>query len=233
VRLKVAQVQDFARGIPVFKMPVIIGLDTPKGRETKTVWIREREETFEFPAETKPLLVRFDVGNVLIKEFTFPKDREELLYQIEHDDVMGRIWAAAELARIGEDLKTAEGLILSARRDTLWAVRRSAVESLGKISDKRIPAILKSICLDPSSAVRTTAIGILGNLKDRGLIEFFKDRFRKETSARAQAEVLRALGKTGDAAVIPFLTQSASLPSHQNIVKNAAEGALKQLQSQK
>jgi aminopeptidase N len=233
VRLKVAQVQDFARGIPVFKMPVVIGLDTPKGRETKTVWIREREETYEFPAEAKPLLVRFDVGNILIKEFTFPKDRDELLYQIEHDDVIGRMWAAAELARFSEDPQAVEGLIASARQDPFWAVRRRAVESLGKLSDKRIPALLKSICLDPSSAVRTSALGLLGNLKDRGLIEFFKDRFRKETSTRAQAEALRALGKAGGADVIPFLTQAASLPSHQNIVKNAADGALKQIQTGK
>jgi aminopeptidase N len=233
VRLKVTQVQDFARGVPVFKMPVVIGLDTPKGRETKTVWIREREETFEFPAETKPLLVRFDVGNVLIKEFTFPKDRDELLYQVGHDDVIGRMWAAAELARFGEDPKAVDGLLASAKSDPFWSVRRGAVESLGKLSDKRIPAILKSICLDPSSAVRTSALGLLGNLKNRGLIEFFKDRFRKETSARAQAEALRALGKTGGADVIPFLTQAASVPSHQNIVKNAADGALKQIQTGK
>ena len=233
LRLKVAQVQDFAKGVPVFKMPVVIGLDSATGRETKTVWIREREETFEFPAETKPLLVRFDVGNVLIKEFTFPKDRDELLCQIEHDDVMGRTWAAAELAGFVDDPKAVDGLIASARSDSFWAVRRGAVEALGKLADKRIPAFLKTMCLDSSSAVRTAALGALGGRKDRGLIEFFKDRFRKDTSARARAEALRALGQTGDPAVIPFLTQSASLPSHRDIVKKAAEWALQQIQPQK
>ena len=143
------------------------------------------------------------------------------------------MWAAAELARLGKDARAVKGLIASARRDPFWAVRRSAVESLGKIPTKQIATVLSSICLDPSSAVRTSALVSLGNLKDRGLIGFFKDRFQKETSTRARAEALRALGKTGDAAVIPFLIQSASLASHQDIVKNAAEEALKQLQARK
>ena len=60
VRLKVAQVQDFARGVPVFRVPVSVKIVTAGGAATHRVWIRDKEETFEFPAETKPLLVRFD-----------------------------------------------------------------------------------------------------------------------------------------------------------------------------
>ena len=65
VVLKVAQVQDFARGIPVFRVPVSVAIVNAGGRSTSQVWIREREETFEFPSETRPLLVRFDPENVL------------------------------------------------------------------------------------------------------------------------------------------------------------------------
>jgi aminopeptidase N len=54
VRLKVAQVQDFAKGVPVFRVPVAVKIVTAKGKDTKKVWIREREETFEFPAGPKP-----------------------------------------------------------------------------------------------------------------------------------------------------------------------------------
>jgi hypothetical protein len=41
-----------------------------------------------------------------------------------------------------------------------------------------------------------------------GLTGFFKERFRRETSTRSRAEALLALGKTGDAAVAPFLKAS-------------------------
>jgi aminopeptidase N len=229
LRLRVVQVQEFSQGVPVFKMPVIVEIVTASGRESKKVWVRDREETFEFPAAAKPLLVRFDEGNYLIKEYTFPKERGELSFQLQHDDVIGRMWAAAELLRYQEDQKVIESLIESAQSDPFWAVRRSAVEALGKIQDKRIPAVLKKACLDSKSAVRAAALVALGDLKDRRLVEFFKDQFRRESSFLVQAEALRALGKTGDPAGISFLEQSASIPSHQNILRNAAEWALKQL----
>jgi aminopeptidase N len=231
VRLKVAQVQDFAKGISVFRVPVAVKIFTARGKDTKKVWIREREETFEFPAESKPLLVRFDEGNTLIKEVSFSKELDELLYQLKNDDVIGRMAAAGEIVGFKDDPKAAAGLAASAQGDPFWAVRRTAVESLAKIPSSRGPAVLKTACQDRNSAVRTTAVLALGELKDRGLVEFHKEMFRKDTSTRVRAEALRALGKTGDSAVVPFLRQAASVPSHQNMVRRAAESAIKQLEN--
>jgi aminopeptidase N len=231
VRLKVAQVQDFAKGIPVFRLPVAVKIVTAKGKDIRKVWIREREETFEFPAETKPLLVRFDEGNTLIKEVLFPKELDELLYQLKNDDVIGRMAAAGEIVGFKDDPKVAAGLAASAQGDPFWAVRRTAVESLAKIPSSRRPAVLKTACQDRDSAVRTAAVLALGDLKDRGLVEFYKEMFRIDTSTRVRAEALRALGKTGDSAVVPFLRQAASVPSHQNMVRRAAESAIKQLEN--
>ncbi len=72
----------------------------------------------------------------------------------------------------------------------------------------------------------------LGNLKDPGLVEFFKDRFANDESELVKAEALRALGKTGDAGVIPFVQKAVAIPSHRNLVGNAATQALKQLGKQ-
>jgi aminopeptidase N len=230
VRLKVAQVQDFSKGIPVFRLPVAVKIVTAKGEDIRRVWIRQREELFEFPAETKPLLVRFDEGNVLIKEVAFSKDRDQLLYQLRHDDVVGRMTAAGELLRFKDDPNVLAGLEASAQGDPFWAVRRSAVEALAPIVSPKIPVLLKKACQDPSSLVRSAAVLALGERQDRNLAGFYKDVFKNDGSGRVQAEALRALGKTGDPAVIPFLRQSASVPSHQEMVKRAAEGAIKELE---
>ncbi len=230
VQLKVVQVQDFTRGIPVFRVPVAVKIVTAKGPDIRKVWIREREETFEFPADTKPLLVRFDEGNTLIKEVDFPKDLDELLYQLKNDDVIGRMAAAAELPRFKDDPRVLAGLERGAQSDPFWAVRRSAVEALAPIVSPKISALLKKACHDPSSVVRAAAVLALGERKDRTLTEFYKDVFKRDGSGRVQAEALRALGKTGDPAVIPFLRQSAAVPSHQNMVKRSAESAVKQLE---
>jgi len=76
--------------------------------------------------------------------------------------------------------------------------------------------------------VRTAALAALGDSKDRSLIEWYKDRFAKDDSDLVRAEALRALGKTGDPAVIAFLEQSALVSSHRDMVRTAALQALKQ-----
>jgi aminopeptidase N len=227
--VKVTQVQDFNRGIPVFRVPVTIAIVTPKGKTTRAVWIREKEETFEFAAETKPLLIRFDEGNVLLKEVNFPKEVDELLYQFRNDDVIGRMASAADLLRFKDDPRVFEGLAAGAQNDPFWAVRRSAIESLGKLADPRVQAVLKKTCLEAHSSVRTASLVALGDSRDRSLVEFYKERFTKDESQLVKAEALRALGKTGDPSVIPFLEKSASVPSYRDMVRNAAMQALKQV----
>jgi len=229
VRLKVAQIQDFSKGVPVFRVPVSIKIVTARGTETRRVWVREREEMFEFPSETKPLLVRFDATNELIKEVTFPKETSELLYQIRNDDVIGRMDAAGELATVKDKAGVLAGLSWSARSDPFWAVRQRAIESLAQMPSPEVPAILRKACQDPHSSVRASAVQALGASKDKRLAAFYKDLFRKDRSVRVRAEALRALGLTGDESLAPFLRESAAIPSHQNMIRRAAEEALKQL----
>jgi aminopeptidase N len=232
VTVTVAQVQDFARGIPVFRVPVSIAIVTAGGKVARTVWVREKTETFEFPAETRPLLVRFDEGNALLKEVTSPKELDELLYQLRQDDVIGRMGAATELLRFKDDPRTFDALAASAQSDPFWTVRRSAIDALGQLPDARLRAALRRTSLDRASTVRTASLAALGNLKDPGLVEFFKERFANDDSELVKAEALRALGKTGDASVIPFLEKSASVQSHRDMVGRAATQALTQLRKQ-
>jgi aminopeptidase N len=226
VVLKVAQVQDFTRGVPVFRVPVSVAIVNAAGRSTSQVWIREREETFELPSETRPLLVRFDHGNSLIKEVTFPKQRDELLYQLSHDDVIGRMSAAAELASLKGDPVAVAGLAASAQSDPFWAVRRGAVEALAKAGGAESPALLRKAALDPHPSVRAAALVALGDSKDRSLLAFFKERFAKDGSDAVRAESLRAIGKLGDPSTVPFLEQCAAVPSYRNLIATAAKQAI-------
>ncbi len=231
VRLKVAQVQDLSRGVPVFRVPVSIKLVAPGKTDIRKVWIDEREEAFEFPLEAKPLLVRFDEDNVLIKEITFPKERDELLYQLKHDDVIGRMDAAAGLQAFEADPLAVAGLAASVQADPFWAVRKSCLEALARLKPKNGPAVFKKACQDPDSQVRAAALAALGDLKDRALVGFYKDLFQKDVSYRVQAEALAAIGKAGDRSAASFLRQAAAVPSYRDMVRKAAETALKQLEN--
>ncbi|MFO7733110.1 MAG: HEAT repeat domain-containing protein, partial [Candidatus Aminicenantes bacterium] len=232
VRLRVAQVQDLSKGVPIFRVPVSIKLVTPAGTDIREIWVEKREEMFELPLPERPLLVRFDQDNVLVKEISFPKGRDELLFQLRQDDVIGRMDAAAALAAFGDDPRTAPALIASLRNDPFWAVRKSALEALARIGPKDGAAVFKRASGDKDSQVRAAALVALGNLKDGKNLAFYMDLFRKDPSYRVQAEAVTAIGKTGDPSAVPFLKKAAGVPSYRNMVARAAETALKLIEKE-
>jgi aminopeptidase N len=229
LELKVRQVQDTSKGIPIYRTPVDIGIITEKGKTSEKVWIDKQEQIFEFAVEEKPLMVRFDEGNHLLKEWTFTKSLDELLYQLQSDDVIGRGWAASRLIDYANHPPALEGLIKSARNDDFWAVRRNAVVTLGKIKRGEDIGFFKEKCGDTHSKVRIVALKYLGNYEYPELVSFFRERFEMENSYLAQAEALRSIGKCGDRSQIPFLEMAAKLKSPRNVVKSAADFALTEI----
>ncbi len=229
VRIRIAQVQDRSLHVPVFRTPVIIGIVTTGGKRTEKVWLEQQVEAFEFACEKKPLMVRFDEGNYLLKEWTFEKSVDELLYQLAHDDVIGRIWAASELSKFQNDKRAVEGLIKSASDDPFWAVRREAVASIGSFQDERKRPFLKERALDGNSKVRTAALKGLGDLKESALVSFFQERFENDDSYLAQAEALRSIGKCGNRASMDYLQNAARMKSPRRVIRRAAEWAMEQI----
>lgn len=228
--LRIDQVQDPTRGVPVFRTPVTLRLVTPDADRSERLWLDEPREVFEFTLSSRPLLVRFDEGNHLLKEWTFKKSREELLYQMQHDDVIGRSWAASELAASTDDPTVRAALQERAAEDAFWFVRRTALEQLGGLDEPVSIAFLKERSLDPHSRVRAAALRLLGELHDASLLPFFVERFEHDDSYLARAEALRAIGKCGDDSVVPFLEEAARIASPRNVVGTAAEWALTEIQ---
>ena len=233
VRLTVHQVQDTSAGVPIFRTPVRIGIHTANGRRTEKVWIDERDEEFSFACDSKPLLVRFDEGNHLLKEWAFPKSQRELRYQLRHDDVIGRMWAAGELSRHTGSPGIVEALKSAAQNDPFWSVRVSAIEALGQEQSADLNAFFRGRCRDQSSKVRTAALRALGDRSGQDAASFFLERFRKDDSYAAQAEALRALGKCGSRADLAFLEAAAAQPSPRDVLRRAAESAIKQIKTRK
>jgi aminopeptidase N len=236
-------------------MPVVLGVVTPAGQMSERAWVSGRESVVALDCPQKPLMVRFDVGDYLLKELSFERPVEELLYQLVHDDALGRMWAASELGRHPDDPRVGLALIQCAKSDAFWAVRRDACYILGgfegpieldernnipftrlndgyhtgKFPNEKIAAILLERAGDPNPKVRAATFWALGNLRDRGLIPFLKGRFAAEDSYGAQAAVLVALGKTGDRSLVPFIQEASRMKAH-SVVKQAAEWALKEIE---
>jgi aminopeptidase N len=229
IRLRVIQTQGRDHGVPIYRTPVRIAIVTPAGKRVEEVWLVEEDETFTFSSSEEPLLVRFDEGNWLLKEWTYEKSQEELLYQARQDDVIGREWAVRQLRGAPSDSLVGDLLSELATEDPFWAVRMAALEVLGAegVGGDREP--LKGAALDADSRVRRVAMGLLGGFADPSLVPFFKDRFELDDSYLVQAEVLRAIGQSGDQQHLSFLQDALETPSHRDVIREAAEWAIQEL----
>jgi len=208
----------------------VIGIVTSQERISRKVWIDEAEETFTFEVRNRPLMVRFDEGNHLLKEWSFPKRWEELIYQLRNDDVIGRMWAAEELAAAGGDSAAETALQTAAVEDAFWSVQEKAVEVLGGWKNAGHIALFKQCSRDRNSRVRAAALRALAGLARSELAAFFKQRFERDDSYRAQAEALRAIGACGSERDLSFLRRAAKTPSPRRIIRKAAEDAVKALE---
>ncbi len=226
VQLGVHQVQDASKNIPIFMMPVSIGLYGPDGLDVRTVRVEKRDETFELAAARKPAAVEFDRGHNLLMELRFDRRPEELLFGLERFDAVGRIDAARELGRRTELPGVRAALETAAKADPFWAVRAAAVDSLAAAAASEESKFLTARLSDPSSRVRAAAVRALGRRGGRGLSAALKRRFPKETSYLVQAEILAAFGLCGGPGDRPFLESAARLSSPYGLLKRSAEAAL-------
>ena len=229
IRLAVAQVQDRSHGVPIYAMPVQVGIVTESGRRVETVWLENEHDSFVFQSSDEPLLVRFDEGNWILKEWTYNKSPEELLYQARHDDVIGREWAVRELSKFGEHPGLADELAALLREDPFWAVRVAAVETLASLKGEESAGRLRAAATDPRSEVRRAAIRGLGATEDATLVPFFRDVFISDSSYQVQAEALRAIGRCGNRGQLEFLRQASGMDSPRDVIRVAAEWAIEEV----
>jgi len=224
--LNIRQNQDFSKGIPVFKLPVIIEMTTDEGKISQKIWVDQKENEFSFKLESKPLMVRFDKGSFLLKEWSFDKSMDELIFQLKNDDVIGRMWAASQLPKYKNNPEARAALIKTAQKDSFWSVRQEAVKALKETENAENIPVFKSIYKDENSKVRAESLRALGNYEKKDLVPFFKQAFLHDDSYLVQAEALTALGKCGDSSDIPFIENAGNMESPRNIIKRAAQRAL-------
>ena len=172
--MTVRQTQDTSTGVPVFDLPFKVGITTRSGKKVESARITEVSHTFRFNVAERPLMVRFDEGDVLLKEWTLEKPVLELLYQLGHDNVTGRIWAAGALQDHLDDARVPLALTTSAIHDGSWAVRQKAIQVLATRQDQATTDLLKArVMHDGDRRVRVTALESLGALRDPELEAFF------------------------------------------------------------
>jgi len=128
--LTIKQTQDTSAGVPIFRLPIKVGITTSEGKNVESIWLTERSQSFDFGVAEQPLLIRFDEGDVLLKELTLDKPVSELVYQLNNDNVIGRLWVVSELSDHIAEPAVRSALNAAAVQDASEAVRKAALDVL-------------------------------------------------------------------------------------------------------
>jgi len=215
-----------------------VGVDFAVGRRTESFRVRmtEREQSFFFPLPEAPKLVRFDPGGWLLKTVEFKRSAEMLTYQLEHDDdVLGRIDAAKQLAKLGTAQAVA-ALKQVVLKDGFWGVQAEAARALGTVrSAAALDALLACVRVESAlgGRARRAVVGALGEFRDeppahRGdKAAAALERVLREgdDSYYVEAEAAAALGKTRSSRAFAALSAALEKESHNNIIRvRAFEG---------
>jgi aminopeptidase N len=230
--ITIKQEQDKWENVPIYRIPVRIGLFKGNKKEVQEFWLNKKTETIRIRLDDEPDLVRFDDGNYLLKEWTFKKSLKELLYQVNNDDMTGRLWAVGQLSAYSNDSLTIAVWKQVAKNDEFWAVRAAAIEQIGLHHGKDNVELLKAGAAEERSRVRAVAINKLGELKDPSLKEFYKEVFKKDNSYAVKSEALIAIGKCGSKSDVNFLKKAGLQSSYADVVSQAAGKAAEMINRQ-
>lgn len=234
LRLNVQQTQQTDQDTPLFKVKVEIEIATAKERKQFTIFVEKAEADYYFPLENKPLMVIFDKGDHILKTLNFPKSKEELLYQLKHDEVLGRVRAARELVNFNDD-QVIEALSIQLEEDSSWGVGVAAAISLSELKTPSSRKALEKIYLaSKSGAVRRACIWALGTFAlDDNLLHFLRSAIEKDGSDFVVATALQALANTKSEQAFDIISLALERESYREVIVNAAFTAFIQLKEKR
>lgn len=242
LKVKIKQTQKVDELTPCFVTPVDLSFTVPTAddaeAQTRTIDARvivgedgQIEQSFYFPLEREPLMVRFDPDSWLLKSLKSERSTQRLQYQLANDpDVLGRRDAAEELGKRNEP-ETIAALLHALNNDAFWGVRVAAANALAAIgTEETHAALIKALQeLDPQqfSRVRAAIASALGKFQAPQRAELAQRSAQAlravleggDVSYLVESSAAEALGKTRSGDNVDFLVSLLSRPTWFNVVQ--------------
>lgn len=240
LKLTVRQKQkpDTTSGFPqaeLFRLVLDVEIGTASGTRTERILIEPKEEqSFDFAADSQPLLVNFDRGSAIFKRLEFEKPDNELIYQLAHDeDVNGRFWAFGQLLdrlkapamdEAGKR-KIAAAFAGAVTKDSFWGLRVDAANALASLPGDATRAVLVAATKDRDARVRASATSALRQSKDATLAGVYQQLLSDRSYATVRTAAL-ALGETHDPEAFNALVKLLESDSWRDTIRISAMNGL-------
>lgn len=164
IALSVDQVQPLVNGQGIFQLPVEIRLDVKGKSKTVEIWAEHENDYFLIDAEAKPDMVSFDGRGALVCELVFPKDLDELVYQVQNDELPGRLWALRQLvSAYPSHPKTLAALENILKSNSFWFLKAEATYQLQNLRSEKAERVLLEQARSPEDHIRKAAVIALGS----------------------------------------------------------------------
>ncbi len=229
VGLTVKQTQKREARVGLFHIATEVEITTASGARLYPVNVSKESQTFPFPADGAPLMVLFDKGGHVLKSAEFHKEKKEWLYQLKNAAEMSdRADAIVALGKIKNDEEVVAELASALQDDKAWGIRAEAGDALGRIGGATASKkLLGSLEAAKEPWVRGRVVSALGNFKDdAGVVEKLNSIAREDSSYRARAAALQALGKLKAPGTLTTLGEAVSGESPDGFLRNAALRAM-------
>jgi aminopeptidase N len=225
VALTVKQTQKVEVRVGIFRVPLDVEITTASGPELYPITVSKATEIFTFPADSAPLMVLFDKGNQILKSAEFHKEKKEWFYQLKNaTELADRADAVMALAKIKKDDEVIAALGDALRNDNAWEVRASAADALGQLDGPAASKLLvEALNGTKEPWVRNRIVSALGNFKDDvEIVKKLDSIAQQDSSYRARASALQALGKLKAPNAFATLNAAVAADSPDGFLRDAA-----------
>jgi aminopeptidase N len=227
IALTVKQTQKVEGRVGLFRIPTEVEVTTASGPKLFPITFSGEKETavFTFPADSAPLMVLFDKGGHVLKSADFHKEKKEWLYQLKNaTELADRADAVTALGKLKGDEGVVDALADGLRNDKAWGVRASAADALGRVGGSAASKqLLEALNTAKEPWVRSRIVTALANFKDDpAVVAKLNSVAGDDSSYRARAAALQALGRLKAPGALPTLQAAVAADSPDGFLRNAA-----------
>ncbi len=172
-----------------FQLPINIDIYQGAIKNNYTVWLKNKSDSFYFPAPRKPELINIDADNILLAEKKDNKKINEYFHQFKYGHSYSDRANAIDYAAQANEDPLSKQILKMGLNDPFYRIRIKALNSLEQLqldaaTIEKVELLAKK---DPYKLVRADAIAVLGKQQNPLYKSFFINAIKDSSYSVAGA----------------------------------------------